>query len=110
MSEHNTRQRISELQTTILNAEDEISRLRAECTHPTYHNAMYMWRVGGFYPCRICDACDAALLGITEEESKAVWDSWQQGTSTSGCTFFYNQICDPEAVQSVSTESSGEET
>ena len=83
--DYNIRQRVSELQITINSAQNELWKLQSECPHTSYHIAMYMWRVGAFHPSRICDDCDASIPGITDEESKKVYDQWGQpitGTTT----------------------------
>jgi hypothetical protein len=55
--------------------------LRANCKHVSSTPKMYMWRVGSFNPYLICDECDALVHGITEEQSKAVWEEWSKGGS-----------------------------
>jgi len=79
------RGKVSELQNLIMASQNELFRLQAECQHPSYHLAMYSWRVGAFMPSRICNECDASVVGITEEESQQVYAQWHQpvtGTTT----------------------------
>ncbi len=103
---NNIRQRVTDLEMTIMSAENELLRLRSECTHPTYRTEMYMWRVGSMIPARICDVCDASIPGITEEESNAVWTRYSQNHSTG--TFYYNLPSEAaEEVQNISTTSGG---
>ncbi len=64
--------RVLELQDIIMKAENKLAEIRAKCTHPTYHVALWSWRIGNIEPSRICSICQHAIPGITEEETKSV--------------------------------------
>lgn len=73
-----TKQKINRLYEVIKEANEEIEKLRSECTHETYTVKLYSWRVGSFNPQRICNECDAVVTGITKEEELNCWREYEK--------------------------------
>lgn len=76
--------RVSELHEIIRAAEQELAVIKAECPHKTSTPGMYMSRPGAFEACLICDRCRAPVNGITEEQSKKVWDNFYAESKQAG--------------------------
>jgi hypothetical protein len=66
---------VQDYQIEITNAQNEISKLQAECKHPNYELVMWSWRPGASYPTRLCKECRGQLPGITEEEARTTIDN-----------------------------------
>jgi hypothetical protein len=73
--------RILGLQAIIRDAEAEMARLRADCTHPSYTVGMWSWRIGSFSPARICDECKGSIPGITVAEDTQAWMAYRHETT-----------------------------
>ena len=69
-------------------AERKIEQLRAACPHTGTRLGMFMSRPGAFHPSILCTSCDAVVPGITDEQSKQVWDDWNKGSSFGVITTF----------------------
>lgn len=60
--------RVAELLDSIRIAEVELLDIRSKCEHPSYFVGLWSWRAGSYYPSRICNECQIAIPGITEDE------------------------------------------
>ncbi len=70
--------RVTELLEILQKTEKELQEIRDKCTHPGYFTGMWSWRIGAYNPARICSECRICIAGITEEESKKVWDDFNK--------------------------------
>lgn len=71
--------RVAELLDILRDAETELTQIRRECGHTKgYSVGMWSWRIGAYNPSRICNECRICIEGITEEESKQVWDNFNK--------------------------------
>ena len=50
------KKRCEELYKQIKDAQNELKKIREECTHETYES-LWSWRVGSEYPATICRNC-----------------------------------------------------
>lgn len=71
--------RVSELLTTINQAQIELEEIRKNCSHNFWFVGMWSWRIGAYQPSRICGDCQNSIPGITEEESNKCWDDFNGG-------------------------------
>lgn len=69
---------VQDYQRIINKCQNKILELQNSCPHPSYTVQMYSWRPGAMQPTRMCDYCQACLIGITEEEIKKMWDEWNK--------------------------------
>lgn len=77
-------QTVGDYQLQILHAQEKIKELQTKCQHEEFQVAFYSWRPGAMNPARICTSCQALVEGVTEEESKQLWDSWNKNAGLPG--------------------------
>lgn len=72
---------VVDLQWEIQALQSQIQEIQKQCEHPGYECVMYSYRIGSYYPTRLCTTCRYPLPGITpEEEQKAREWSQQSGS------------------------------
>ena len=54
----------------------ELSDLRESCKHRKTTPQMFSYGLGRLHPTLICDDCRHTVLGITEDQTKKVWEKW----------------------------------
>jgi len=65
---------VTELYDIIKEATIKLEDIRKNCDHPEFTVEMFSWRVGSYYPSRICSICESSITGITKEEEQDCWD------------------------------------
>lgn len=73
---------VSEYQVDIQRAQQKIEELQSQCSHDTYQVVFYSWRPGALHPSHVCSRCTKHLGDATEEESEALWDSFNKRTQS----------------------------
>jgi len=68
---------VQDYQLQILQAQDKIKELQAQCGHQFVTPMMYMWRPGAFNPTLVCNSCGSCVPGISEEDKNALWKQWE---------------------------------
>lgn len=68
MNNEDTRKRVDEIYSTIKSLQEELDKLRSECSHPKYHVGYYSWRVGSIDVVKICDHCNENLGVPSKQE------------------------------------------
>jgi hypothetical protein len=60
----------------IAEIQKHIKIIQSVCPHISYETALYSWRPGAMSPTRVCLCCKAVIPGITDEESKKLWEEY----------------------------------
>lgn len=69
---------VPELQAEIAAIQKQIETIQSVCPHISYEVVMYSWRPGAMNPTRVCVCCKGVIPGITQEESKKLWEEYHK--------------------------------
>lgn len=89
----NPRNRVNKLYVVIKKANDELSEIRKECKHKTWHAGNYSYRIGNIQFGGLCDTCDEWL-----GEALTLKDWWENFLENWENEAKYNQK-KPELMQ-----------
>ncbi len=57
MNSEEIKSRVKEINESIKSLQDELTKIKSECSHDNYHVGFYSWRVGVVDVVKICDYC-----------------------------------------------------
>ena len=60
----NVREKVDELYKVIADADEELKKIRSECTHKKTHEGEYRWAPVHTYLAEICDDCDTPVRNL----------------------------------------------
>lgn len=57
MNSEEIKTKVKEIKESIKLLQDELAKIKSECTHKDYHVGFYSWRIGVVDVVKICDYC-----------------------------------------------------